>query len=297
MRMRRDGTKGQSAQLGAQFDWRGNRLYVAQQFNDLAANGLSNNRLVGIEAPFGPDGAVYSEYHWSELPLGDQNQAMFGARQRFQATDGLRIEVSGEHSAEDSAGSDTGKRYARVRWVRPSTMTMASHCRRATNTAKTAARLPANSSCRPANVKMALGTDLAVLGQVPLQQERVQRAGEPQYRLHRGEHRPGLSTGRARSPEPVDALHATQQYADGIPGCRARRPNTTSDIFSVDWSYQLSQRIEWVGKQALRWSESDDDPLNVRSQTSLTIQRLNWDMPKKFLLRHGVPTDGPGHCR
>ena len=58
----------------------------------------------------------------------------------------------------------------------------------------------------------------------------------------------------------------------------------TSDIFAIDWSYQLSQRIEWVGKQALRWSESNNDPTVPDSRTSLTIQRLNWRLPKDFLL-------------
>jgi hypothetical protein len=105
------GTQGDSAQLGAQLDWRGNRLYVAEQINDLEEGGLSNNSLVGVEAPFGQDGAVYSEYHWSKLPLGRQNQAMFGVRQRFQATDALRIELSGEHSSENAI-NNTGERYA-----------------------------------------------------------------------------------------------------------------------------------------------------------------------------------------
>ena len=58
----------------------------------------------------------------------------------------------------------------------------------------------------------------------------------------------------------------------------------SSDIFAIDWSYQLTQRIEWVGKQAMRWSEDENDPLNLRSLTSLSIQRVNWSLPKDFLL-------------
>ena len=37
---------------------------------------------------------------------------MIGARQRFEAIEGLRIEVSGEHSAENANQGDSGKRYA-----------------------------------------------------------------------------------------------------------------------------------------------------------------------------------------
>ena len=34
----------------------------------------------------------------------------------------------------------------------------------------------------------------------------------------------------------------------------------------------------------MRWSEYDDVPGSDRSLTSLSIQRLNWRMPKDFLL-------------
>ena len=34
----------------------------------------------------------------------------------------------------------------------------------------------------------------------------------------------------------------------------------------------------------MRWSEDDADALGLRSQTSLTVQRINWTLPKRFLL-------------
>ena len=276
------GTKGRSAQLGAQLDWRGNRLYVAQQLSDLAANGLSNNRLVGIEAPFGPDGAVYSEYHWSRLPLGYQKQAMIGARQRFQATDGLRFEVSAEHSAEDAASSDMGKRYAvsiGATFDNDNGITMSTR----NEFRKDSRTVSSEQFLSTTHMKLALGTDLSVLGQYRFSKS------ESSAQANRNIDFTEASVGLAYRPVAHDRLNLLTRFTRlnntptefQVAGMAA---GTSSDIFAVDWSYQLTQRIEWVGKQALRWSESDDDPLNLRSRTSLTIQRFNWDMPKKLLL-------------
>ncbi|MBT8102484.1 MAG: DUF11 domain-containing protein, partial [Gammaproteobacteria bacterium] len=276
------GTKGQSAQLGAQLEWRGNRFYVAQQLSDLTLNGRSNNRLVGIEAPFGPDGAVYSEYHWSNLPLGYQKQAMVGARQRFQATDGLRIEVSGEHSAEDAAGSDTGKRYAvslGATFDNDNGITLSTR----NEYRKDSRTIASEQFLSTTHMKLALGTDLSVLGQYRFSKS------ESGAQANRNIDFTEASIGLAYRPVEHDRLNLLTRYTrlNNTPTefqVASTAFGTTSDIFSIDWSYQLSQRIEWVGKQALRWTESEDDPLNLRSQTSLTIQRLNWDMPKEFLL-------------
>ena len=64
-----------SAQLGAQFEWRGNRFYVAQRYKNGVSNGVDNGRLVGVAVPFGPDGELYSEYQWNELAAGAQQQS------------------------------------------------------------------------------------------------------------------------------------------------------------------------------------------------------------------------------
>jgi outer membrane protein OmpA-like peptidoglycan-associated protein len=276
------GTKGQSAQLGAQLDWRGNRIYVAQQLSDLELGGRSNNRLVGIEAPFGPDGAIYSEYHWSRLSLGYQKQAMIGARQRFQAADGLRIEVSGEHSAEDAASSDNGKRYAvslGATFDNDNGITLSTR----NEYRKDSRTIASEQFLSTFNMKMALGTDLSVLGRYRFSKS------ESSAQVDRNIDFTEASIGLAYRPVEHDRLNLMTRYTrlNNTPTefqVASAATSMTSDIFSIDWSYQLSQRIEWVGKQALRWSESDDDPLDLRSQTSLTLQRLNWDMPKQFLL-------------
>jgi len=276
------GTKGDSAQLGAQFDWRGNRLYAAQQINDLEESGSSNNRLVGVEAPFGKDGAVYSEYRWSRLAVGRQNQAMFGARQRFQATDGLRIEVSGEHSGENDANNVSGERYAisvGAIFDNDNGLTLSSRNEYRRDTRS----IESEQFLSTSNMKLALGNDLAVIGKYRFSKS------ESSEQTDRNIDFTEASFGLAYRPVEHDRLNVLTrvtrltntptEFQLQIPAT-----GTTSDIFAVDWSYQLSRGIEWVGKQALRWSESDDDPLDLRSRTSLTIQRLNWNMPKQLRL-------------
>jgi len=274
------GTKGASAQLGAQLDIGGNKFYVAQQVNNLETSGNSNNSLVGVEAPFGQDGAVYSEYHWSRLAAGRQRQAMFGARQRFQATDGLRIEISGEHSSENAAAINTGERYALSIGATFDndggiSFSTRNEYRKDSRTVDSEQFLSTN------NMKLALGDDLSVLGKYRFSKS------ESSVQVNRDIDFTEASIGLAYRPVEHDRLNLLTRFtrltntptefqqAGSIAGM-------TSDIFAVDWSYQLSRRIEWVGKQAMRWSEGDDDPLALRSRTSLTIQRLNWSMPKQL---------------
>jgi hypothetical protein len=275
------GTKGDSAQLGAQYDWRGNRLYVAQQLNDLDASGLSNNRLAGIEAPFGQDGAVYSEYHWNRLPDGQQRQAMLGARQRFQATDGLRIEVSGEHSTEN-ATNNTGERYALsigAIYDNDNGITLSTRNEYRKDSRSIASEQFLSSS----NMKLALGTDLSVIGKYRFSKS------ESSAQINSNIDFTEASLGLAYRPVEHDRLNLLTRITrlSNTPTefqLQNLATSVSSDIFAVDWSYQVTQGIEWVGKQAMRWSEYDDDPLGLRSRTSLTIQRLNWNMPKQLRL-------------
>ena len=278
------GTKGDSAQLGAQFDWRGNRLYVAQQLSDLEETGLSNKRLVGVEAPFGPDGAVYSEYHWSRLPLGRQKQALIGARQRFQATEGWRIDVSGEHSAENATTLNTGERYALsigATFDNENGITLSTR----NEYRKDSRSIASEQFLSTSHMRLALGNDLAVLGRYRFSKSETSAA------VNRDIDFTEASVGLAYRPVEHDRLNLLTRYTrlTNTP-TEFQLANTatglTSDIFAVDWSYQLSQRIEWVGKQAMRWSESGADASELRSRTSLTVQRLNWSMPKD--LRFGT---------
>ncbi|MBT8110118.1 MAG: right-handed parallel beta-helix repeat-containing protein [Gammaproteobacteria bacterium] len=275
------GTKGDSAKLGAQMNWRGNRLYFAQQFNDLEESGLTTNRLVGAEAPFGMDGAVYSEYHWSRLPNGRQGQALFGARQRFQAMDGLRIEISGEHSAENAVTNNTGERYALsigATFDNARGITLATR----NEYRKDSRSIASEQFISASHLKLALSDDLAVLGNYRFSKS------ESSAQADRNIDFTEASIGLAYRPVEHDRLNLLTRFT--------RLNNTptefqtagafgglTSDIFAVDWSYQLTHGIEWVGKQAMRWSDSDDDPTYERSRTSLSVQRLNWSMPKDLL--------------
>ena len=276
------GTLGESAQLGAQYEWRGNRFYLAQQFNDQVSGGANNKRLVGVELPFGPDGALYSEYQWNELSAGNQQQQMIGARQRFKTENGLQLQLSGEHSAQNSSAVQEGERYAisadisyeNKNGVRISTR----------NEYRQDSRSMASEQfISTTNLKLPMSDSLSVLGKYRFSKS------ESEAEIERNIDFTEASIGLAYRPVTHDRLNLLTRYT--------RLSNTptvfqlanisggvSSDIFAVDWSYQLSKRIEWVGKQAMRWSEDDNDPLNLRSLTSLSIQRLNWRLPKDFLL-------------
>ncbi|MGB5739593.1 MAG: OmpA family protein [Woeseia sp.] len=276
------GTLGESAQLGAQMDWRGNRLYLAHQVSDLVASGSSNNKLVGIEAPFGPDGAIYSEYRWSELALGPQRQAMIGARQRFQATEGLRIEVSGEHSAENTSTNNAGDRYAfsiGAMYANDHGLKLSTR----NEYRKDSRSLASEQMLSTTNMEWAFGNDLAMLGKYRFSKS------ESSTQVGRNIDFTEASIGLAYRPVEHDRLNLLTRYTRLTNTPTEFQTSSTisglkSDIFSVDWSFQVSQRIEWVGKQAMRWSETDGAVSEPTSLTSLSVQRINWGLTKAFLL-------------
>ena len=59
--------------------------------------------------------------------------------------------------------------------------------------------------------------------------------------------------------------------------------STRNDIFSTDWSYQVTHKLEWVGKAAIKFSEESTVGLpTVDNEIRLLIQRFNYNFYKKF---------------
>jgi hypothetical protein len=53
---------------------------------------------------------------------------------------------------------------------------------------------------------------------------------------------------------------------------------SVSNVFSADWSYQLTPKFEWVGKQAVRYRTTHYLDADLDSTTMLSIQRLNMQL-------------------
>ena len=61
--------------------------------------------------------------------------------------------------------------------------------------------------------------------------------------------------------------------------------STKSHIFSTDWSYQVTRKLEWVGKTAMKFNEESTVGLpTIDNQIGLLIQRFNYNFYKKFEL-------------
>ena len=246
------------------------------------SNGVDNGRIAGVAVPFGPDGEIYSEYQWNELASGPQQQRMFGARQRFKAGKGLTVQLSGEHSAQSATDGDQGERYAiaaDVSYTNDSGMQFSTRNEYREDTRSMASEQFLSTT----QLKWPLGTDLSVVGKYRFSKSESQSQAERNIDFTEA------SIGLAYRPVKHDRLNLLTRITrlSNTPTLfqnMSMGSDVSSDIFAVDWSYQLSKRIEWVGKQAMRWSEYDDIPGSDRSLTSLSIQRLNWRMPKDFLL-------------
>ncbi len=232
--------------------------------------------------PFGPDGELYSEYQWNELSSGAQQQRMIGARQRFKAGKGLTVQLSGERSAQSSFAAEDGERYAiaaDISYQNENGMQFSTRNEYREDTRSMASEQFLSST----QLKLPLGTDLSIVGKYRFSKS------ESQSQVERNIDFTEASIGLAYRPVAHDRLNLLTRYTrlsntPTVFQTVSMGSDVNSDIFAVDWSYQLSKRIEWVGKQAMRWSEYDDVPGGDRSLTSLSIQRLNWTLPRDFLL-------------
>ena len=57
------------------------------------------------------------------------------------------------------------------------------------------------------------------------------------------------------------------------------------DVLSVEWAYQITKKLEWSEKQALRLKrERTDKYADTETQTQLSIHRLNYTLPWQLRL-------------
>ena len=62
----------------------------------------------------------------------------------------------------------------------------------------------------------------------------------------------------------------------------------------MEWSHQVSADLEWVGKQAFKnRTETTSRAPAVETETSLTLQRLNYNFYKAFEVGGGIPRPRP----
>ncbi len=268
------GSLGQAAELGAEFNLDGNRLYLTQRLSRDMQNNGRNTTIVGAQSPLGRDGKVYSEYQWEVADQGDRNVSLIGAEQKWRLRRGLQLLLAAELGKIQAAsgGSDryaiaTGLSYSHPRGLSASTR---NELRRESGVQEREQFLSTNSA------ELKLDPDYTLLGKYrySLSRDLDNDVVEAEFEES--------SLGLAYRPVASDRFNALARYtrqADQRPLSLGAgdMQNISRDIASIEWSLELTPALEWVDKLALRMKEerAGGRP-SIATTTFLSINRLNY---------------------
>ncbi|MCK9418782.1 MAG: OmpA family protein [Nitrospirae bacterium] len=271
-------TAGDSAQAGMVYNANNNRLYVTERLADDQAGNNTTSTIVGGETPIGPSSKLYSEYQWNRADGAARDVSLIGALRNWDAGNGLKFMLSGEQSVIDS-NADRTKRYSLASGILYSSKTglkvsTRNEIRRDYGTNEMVQYLTVN------NLEYKLNTDLTVIGKYRYSLSKDLRnntiiAGFDE-----------ACAGLAYRPVAHDWFNAlakytslSQQNASSL--APTQEVKTKTDVFSVEWSAELSRYVEWVEKEAARIkTEKTEDRDPMTTHTYLSIHRLNFHLWK-----------------
>ncbi|MDX1403714.1 MAG: OmpA family protein [Woeseiaceae bacterium] len=270
---------GEAFQGGASWDSPLGRLYAEQTLaGDGTRTGNAGERtLVGAEAPFGAGGTLYTEYQWDHSGQQRGLRSIAGMRRDWRMTKGLSLLASAEQTILEGAAGGSNEQNAFVGGLSYKQNGIKFSSRNEWRRQQGDSDIAQFASFNYGEIRLPSGFTL--LGE---------------YRLSNTDNRlqPELSTdfeeaslGLALRPIEHDRwnllLKVTRLNSEATPGqAEAQFDTSTADLISADWSYQLTPRIEWVGKQAFKKKLTELDPaFEFETNTSLSIQRLNVKIP------------------
>ncbi|MFQ5756455.1 MAG: OmpA family protein [Acidiferrobacterales bacterium] len=274
------GTRGDSAQLGVTYELEKHRIYLAERVVDDAGSGRSTSTVVGSESDLGSTGKFYTEYQWRSFGQDKDNLSLIGARRRWDLGHGLDLLLLGERSELDTSPEKT-TRYALAAGVtwdnsRGLTLSTRNEIRRETGGRDVEQFFTTNRA------EYMLNADLKMLGYWRYSFTQDDSLGSDKTEFNE------LSLGFAYRPVANDRINALFRYtklsnAPTLFQSQSDALITKSDVLSVEWSYQIRPKLEWVGKQAFKHlEEAAPNSPSIESDTYLTIQRFNYNFYKKF---------------
>lgn len=269
------GSQGDSAEAGISWLFGDNRMYLTDRIAQQNTGKSSQSIIIGGESQVDPATRVYSEYQFERGTEGDKQISLTGVNRFWDLKKGMRLQVAAEQSEASGAGTNSKRdtfsgnlSYKNMDGLRWSTK---NERRSETGSSKTLQYLTSNL------FEMKLSPAYTLLAKYNMSETQDQLLGTTTAEFD--EH----SVGMAYRPTTHDRLNLLARYT----GISDKRPNTTlgfaeteqtkMEVFSIEWSYLLSNELEWVSKEALRNKTEETggfDPLT--STTWLSIQRLNY---------------------
>jgi hypothetical protein len=267
-----DGTEGIGAQAGAVYTAGATSIYLTERLSDTSA-GDTTTTVLGAKAPLGRSSRVYTEYQWEDSDEGGKTISLVGLQRQWDPAPGLRFLLSGERAdASGPTGStDRSSLAAGFSWVDPKGYRAMSRqeMRWEDGSARKRQYFTVNQFDYTVN------PDLTVLARFRYSRTEDQDAATTDAKLDE------RVVGLAYRPVRHDRFNALFKYTNllderPVQTVGQARSSRRMDVFSVDTSFRVSERVEWLAKEAARvLEESVDDLPEARTQTWLVVQRLN----------------------
>jgi len=262
-------------------------LYLTERLND-DQSGKTTSTIVGGETSIatiaGADsGKIYSEYQWDNSDHGDKALSLVGAEQQWKIENGWQFNLSTEYSDINTLSGTTSRSTVATGLSYMGNGLKASsryEIRNDRGTARKKQTLTSN------NIEYNLNPDYILLGKYrhSITRNLTKNSVDALFDEH--------SIGLAYRPTTHDRLNALTRYTR-LTDLRPLNLNsvtavaTKMDVLSIEWSYQLTKKIEWADKQAIRFKTEQVGSLAAfKTQTHLSIHRLNYGLP--WQLRIGL---------
>lgn len=283
------GTMGESLQGEASLNAGDSRLYATERMTNDSA-GRNSTTVLGAETAVDPSTKVYSENQWERPGRGaDRQVSLLGVRRSWDLAPGLSAILSGEASRTESASEkstrytlSTGVSYRNTAGLEAK---VRGEMRREKGSRERVQYLTSN------RFRIMLSPDYSLLARYAYSQTRDLDLDEVEARFEE------RSIGMAYRPVTRDRLNFLLKYTqliDQAPDVYddVESRDTCTRVVSVEWSYDLTPRLEWVEKNALKeLEEKTGDRSTVRTRTVLSIHRLNynflstWELGVEYRLR------------
>ena len=252
--------------------------------------GHNNTAVLGAATALDASTKVYTENQWEHNGEGSNRQvSLVGVRRNWDLADGLSAILSGE-SSKINSGPEKSSRYTistGLSYRNPQGLEakVRGEVRKEKGSQERVQYLTAN------HLKLMLSPDYSLLGKYNYSITRDLDLDEVEARFEE------KSIGLAYRPVESDRLNLLSKYtelSDLAPDTLGsmESQDTFTQVLSIEWSFDITPRLEWVEKDALKTTEEKvGDWTPVKTSTTLTIHRLNynflssWDLGVEYRLR------------
>jgi uncharacterized repeat protein (TIGR01451 family) len=274
------GSLGDAAEASLNFHTGNTRLYLTERVRSDSLT-HSATTVTGAETSASRNTKVYTEYQREQASQQDRNVAVVGTRSNWTIDEGFNIRLSGEYGYTDTGGDAGTNHYALaigLSYRHPSGWSLSSRdeVRRQWGYIDILQFVTSNLA------EYKLNPDYSVLGKF-----NYSRSTNDDTEQTVAEYTE-KSIGLAYRPTASDVFNALGRFTvidDSRPvlSDSALMQKTRLDVFSIEWSWELNQYIEWVDKEAIKVKQEAIAGLpDARTTTFLSIHRLNFRLWKHF---------------